>query len=56
MPISEPMNQIIMTNGNALDIAQRAKKKEICDLCESGWLDRNQGVISLDEIEAFTNV
>lgn len=55
MPISEEMNRIIMTNGNALDIARQAQKEGIRDLRQSGLLKVKQGVTSLEEIEAVTN-
>ncbi len=55
MPISEEMNRIIMTNGNALDIAQQAQREGVRDLRQSGLLKVKQGLTSLEEIEAVTN-
>ena len=55
MPISEETNRIIMTNGNAIDIAKQAQKEGIRDLRQSGLLKVRQGVTSLEEIEAVTN-
>jgi type IV pilus assembly protein PilB len=55
MPISEEINRIIMTNGNAIDIAQQAKREGIKDLRQSGLLKIKQGVTSLEEVEAVTN-
>ncbi|AKR43734.1 type IV-A pilus assembly ATPase PilB [Methylophilus sp. TWE2] len=55
MPISEEMTRIIMTNGNALDIAAQAKKEGIKDLRESGLLKVKQGLTSIEEVEAVTN-
>jgi type IV pilus assembly protein PilB len=55
MPISEEMNRIIMTNGNALDIAEQAQKEGIRDLRQSGLLKVRQGMTSLEEVEAVTN-
>lgn len=55
MPISEEMAQIIMSNGNALDIAAQAKKEGIKDLRESGLLKVKQGLTSIEEVEAVTN-
>jgi type IV pilus assembly protein PilB len=55
MPISEEMRQVIMRNGNALDIAAQASKEGIRDLRQSGLLKVKSGVTSLEEIEAITN-
>jgi type IV pilus assembly protein PilB len=55
MPISEDMNRIILTDGNALDIAKQAQKEGIRDLRQSGLLKLKQGVTSLEEVEAVTN-
>lgn len=55
MPISEAMAQIIMSNGNALDIAAQAKKEGVKDLRESGLLKVKQGLTSIEEVEAVTN-
>jgi len=55
MPISEALNRIIMTNGNAIDIAEQAKREGIRDLRQSGLLKVKQGVTSLEEVEAVTN-
>jgi type IV pilus assembly protein PilB len=55
MPITEALNRIIMTNGNAMDIAEQAKREGVRDLRQSGLLKVKQGVTSLQEIEAVTN-
>ena len=55
MPISEEMNRIIMTNGNAIDIAAQSRKEGVRDLRQSGLLKVKQGVTSLEEVEAVTN-
>ena len=55
MPISEEINRIIMQNGNAIDIATRAKREGIRDLRQSGLLKVRQGMTSLEEVEAVTN-
>jgi type IV pilus assembly protein PilB len=44
-----------MTNGNAMDIAEQAKREGVRDLRQSGLLKVKQGVTSLQEIEAVTN-
>ncbi|MFO1318525.1 MAG: type IV-A pilus assembly ATPase PilB [Burkholderiales bacterium] len=55
MPISDEINRIIMTNGNAIDIADQAQRDGIRDLRQSGLLKVKQGLTSLEEIEAVTN-
>jgi type IV pilus assembly protein PilB len=55
MPISDEINRIIMKNGNAIDIADQAKREGVKDLRQSGLLKVKQGVTSLEEIEAITN-
>jgi type IV pilus assembly protein PilB len=55
MPISEEMQRIIMTNGNAIDIADQARRESIRDLRQSGLLKVRQGITSLEEVEAVTN-
>ena len=55
MPISDDINRIIMTNGNAIDIADQARREGIRDLRQSGLLKVKQGMTSLEEIEAVTN-
>jgi type IV pilus assembly protein PilB len=55
MPISDAMRQIIMRAGNALDIAEQARKDGVKNLRQSGLLKVKQGMTSLEEIEAVTN-
>jgi type IV pilus assembly protein PilB len=55
MPITDAMRQIIMRNGNALDIAEQARKDGVRNLRQSGLLKVKQGMTSLEEIEAVTN-
>ena len=55
MPITDEMRQLIMRNGNALDIADQAQKEGVRDLRQSGLVKVKQGVTSLEEIEAITN-
>ena len=54
-PISEDMNRIIMSNGNAIDIAKQAEKEGIRNLRQSGLLKVRQAMTSLEDIEAVTN-
>jgi type IV pilus assembly protein PilB len=55
MPISDDMRQLIMKEGNALDIAVQARKEGVRDLRQSGLLKVKTGLTSLEEIEAVTN-
>jgi type IV pilus assembly protein PilB len=55
MPITDDMRQVIMRNGNALDIAVQAQKEGVRDLRQSGLLKVKSGITSLEEIEAITN-
>jgi len=55
MPITDDMRQIIMRAGNALDIAEQARKDGVRNLRQSGLLKVKQGMTSLEEIEAVTN-
>jgi type IV pilus assembly protein PilB len=55
MPITDEMRQLIMRNGNALDIAAQGQKEGVRNLRQSGLLKVKQGLTSLEEIEAVTN-
>ncbi len=55
MPITDAISRIIMTNGNAIDIADQAKKEGVNDLRRSGILKVMQGLTSIAEVEAVTN-
>jgi type IV pilus assembly protein PilB len=55
MPISDEMRQVIMRNGNAIEIADQAIKEGVRDLRQSGLLKVKAGITSLEEIEAITN-
>jgi type IV pilus assembly protein PilB len=54
MPVSETMGRIIMENGNAMQLADQAKKEGVADLRESGLKKVRDGVTSLDEINRVT--
>ena len=56
MPISDEINRLIMKNGNAIDIADQARREGIPDLRQSGLVKVRQGLTSLEEVEAVTNV
>jgi type IV pilus assembly protein PilB len=55
MPISDEMRQLIMREGNALDIAAQAAKEGLKTLRQSGLVKVKAGITSLEEIEAVTN-
>jgi type IV pilus assembly protein PilB len=54
MPVSEAMGRIIMENGNAMQLADQAKKEGIADLRASGLKKVRDGVTSLEEINRVT--
>lgn len=54
LPISEEIGRIIMTEGNAIDIADQAKKEGIPDLRRSGLVKAMSGVTSLEEVNRVT--
>ncbi len=54
MPMSEQIGRIIMQGGNAIDIADQAKKEQIPDLRESGLKKAIHGVTSLEEVNRVT--
>ena len=55
MPMTDDMRQLIMRNGNSLDIAEQAQRESVRNLRQSGLLKVRSGVTSLEEIEAVTN-
>ena len=55
MPITDAISRIIMSNGNAIDIADQAKAEGVNDLRRSGILKVMQGLTSIAEVEAVTN-
>ncbi|MCK5811029.1 MAG: type IV-A pilus assembly ATPase PilB [Cocleimonas sp.] len=54
MPISEVMAKMVMEGGNAIDLAEQAKKENVNDLRQSGIDKVRQGVTSLAELERVT--
>ncbi|MBI1422775.1 MAG: type IV-A pilus assembly ATPase PilB [Gammaproteobacteria bacterium] len=54
MPVSEAMGRIIMEGGNAMQLADQARKEGIPDLRESGLKKVKDGVTSLDEVNRVT--
>jgi len=55
MPITDDMRQLIMRDGNSLDIAEQAQREGVRNLRQSGLLKVKSGITSLEEIEAVTN-
>ena len=55
MPISEPIQRIILSEGSALDIAVQAQKEGVRDLRQSGLVKVRAGVTSLEEVITVTN-
>jgi len=54
LPISEEIGRIIMASGNALQIADQARKEGINDLRQSGLNKVRMGLTSLEEINRVT--
>ena len=54
MGVSEEMGRIIMQGGNAMDLADQAKREGVADLRESGLKKVKDGVTSLEEINRVT--
>jgi type IV pilus assembly protein PilB len=55
MPITEAIQEIILTHGTALQIAEQARKEGVLSLRESGLRKVKQGLTSLEEVLATTN-
>jgi type IV pilus assembly protein PilB len=55
MPITDAISRIIMSQGNAIDIADQAQKEGVNDLRRSGVLKVMQGLTSVAEVESCTN-
>ncbi|AOE50451.1 type IV-A pilus assembly ATPase PilB [Kangiella sediminilitoris] len=54
MPVSEATGRIIMEGGNAIDIADQAKKENIPDLRRAGLNKIKLGATSLEEVNRVT--
>ena len=55
MPISEEIQRIILSSGNAMDIAAQAQREGIRDLRQSGLSKVKAGVTTLEEVISVTN-
>ncbi len=56
MPITEEIQQIILRDGSALEIAAQARSEGVKSLRESGLDKVRQGITSLEEVLAVTNL
>ncbi|MBK1681180.1 type IV-A pilus assembly ATPase PilB [Rhodocyclus tenuis] len=56
MPVTEDIQRIIMANGSEIDIAEQAAKNGVRDLRQSGLIKVKQGLTSLEEVLATTNL
>jgi type IV pilus assembly protein PilB len=54
MPVTEAIGRIIMEGGNAIDIADQAKKEGVWDLRRAGLEKVRQGLTSLEEVNSVT--
>ncbi len=54
MPLTEEMGQIMMSGGNAMDIAKAAQRDGVRNLRQSSLLKVKQGVTSLEEVNRVT--
>ena len=56
MPLSEAIQQIILRDGSALEIAHQAQLEGVRSLRQSGLLKVKRGLTSMEEVLAVTNV
>ncbi|RMD71449.1 MAG: type IV-A pilus assembly ATPase PilB, partial [Gammaproteobacteria bacterium] len=54
MPVSEAMGRIIMEGGNAIQLAEQARKEGVITLREAGLNKVRLGITSLDEVNRVT--
>jgi type IV pilus assembly protein PilB len=54
MPVTDAIGRIIMGGGNAIDIADEARKQGVPDLRRSGLDKVKAGMTSLDEVNSVT--
>ncbi len=54
VPISEEMGNLIMENGNSMELAEQSKKEGFADLRTSGLQKVRNGIISLEELNRVT--
>ncbi len=56
LPITEEIRKIILREGSEIEIANVARKNGVLGLRESGLLKAKEGVTSLAEVLANTNI
>jgi type IV pilus assembly protein PilB len=56
MPVTEEIQRIILRDGSALEIAEQARRDGVRSLRESGLHKARQGMTSLEEVLAVTNL
>ncbi len=54
MPVSEEMGRIIMSGGNAIQLADQARKEGVADLRTSGLKKVAAGITSIEEVNRVT--
>ena len=54
LPISESMRNLILKGGNAMDMAEQARREGINDLRASGLIKVREGITSLEEVDRVT--
>jgi type IV pilus assembly protein PilB len=54
MPVTEEIGRIIMSGGNAIDVADQAAKEGVWDLRRAGLAKCKAGMTSLDEVNSVT--
>jgi type IV pilus assembly protein PilB len=55
MPITEEIQKIILSNGNAMQIAEQARREGVSDLRQSGLRKVKSGQTSIEEVLGCTN-
>jgi type IV pilus assembly protein PilB len=55
MPVTDEMQRIILANGNAMEIADQARREGVRDLRRSGLIKVMHGVTSIEEVLGATN-
>jgi type IV pilus assembly protein PilB len=55
MPVTERVQQLILAEGTALDLAEQAQKDGVRDLRQSGLVKVKAGVTTLEEVISVTN-
>ncbi len=55
MPITEPIQRVILAEGTSVDIADQARREGVRDLRQAGLLKVRAGMTTLEEVIAVTN-